>query len=266
MNRIAYILSALLLTILTASCEKELDFEYHDVDSPLVIEASLSQNGSSVSITRTVAMDEPMDPDPVTAATVRLTDVTDGTSRILTLRADGTFGDEVPGVPGHTYSVDVDHQGTVYCSTCAMRTPTEIVSMEFSWIKMPYDEVAVLQVSFRADPSDPDDCYWVRLLRNGEAYQWMVIDGHNAADGVINAVTMTTRKTIEDEEDKDLLLDGDEVTALVTPISREMSDYLTALSANSNGPAMWSGGFCLGYFLAAPVAERTIVFHPDLIE
>ncbi|MBD5291516.1 MAG: hypothetical protein HDS24_05545, partial [Bacteroides sp.] len=59
------------------------------------------------------------------------------------------------------------------------------------------------------------------------------------------------------------LLDGDEVTALVIPISREMVDYLTALEQDSNGPAMWQGNFCLGYFLASTIASKTIIFHPN---
>lgn len=34
-------------------------------------------------------------------------------------------------------------------------------------------------------------------------------------------------------------------------------------NGTSNGPRMYSGDFCLGYFLAAPVAESAVIFHPD---
>lgn len=262
MKRVIYLLA---LLPLLASCEKELDFKYHDVESPLVIEATASQAGTSVKLTHTTPMDEPMDSLTVTDAMVTITDVTAGVTRTLPLLSDGTFGDAVAAESDHDYRVDVTCGDAIYSSICAMRRPTEILAMDFTWVKMPYDHVAVLQVSFRADPSDSDDCYWVRLLRNGKPYQWMTINSVNAVEGVINAVTMTTRRTVAEEDEKSLLTDGDVVTAVVTPISRRMMDYLTALSADSNGPAMWSGGFCLGYFLAAPVAEKSVVFHPDQI-
>lgn len=37
------ILSAICLMLMFASCEKELDFEYHDIDPLTVIEAELTQ-------------------------------------------------------------------------------------------------------------------------------------------------------------------------------------------------------------------------------
>lgn len=255
-----------LLLLFVSSCEKELDFKYHDVDSPLVIEATLSQTGSTVRLTHTTPMNETMDSIPVTDATVALHDLTDGTSRMLSLRDDGTFGDNMPGITGHQYSVEVATADAAYTSVSTMRRPTEISDMEFSWIKMPYDEVAVLQVSFNADPDDPDDCYWIRLLRNGEPYMWSTINGLHNEEGTINAVFMTSRKNTEEEDEKSILVDGDEITAIVSPVSLSFMDYLSSLSADSNGIAMWKGGFCLGYFLAAPVAEKTIIFHPELIK
>ena len=253
------ILEALILT----GCEKELDFEYHDVESPLVIEATLSHEGSNVRLTHTTPMDEPMDLTPLTDAEVTITDLTSGSSRLLPLKEDGSFGDDRPGEAEHEYRVEVTAGGNSFTSSCVMKGATEIVDMMFQWIKMPYDYVAVLQVSFKEIPGDDDNCFWIRLLRNGKPYKWSVVDRRIASAGVINFVTMTTRRNIEEEDEKDLLLDGDEVTALVIPISREMVDYLTALEQDSNGPAMWQGNFCLGYFLASPIASKTIIFHPD---
>ena len=255
--------AGLLLTVLLSGCEKELDFEYHYVESPLVIEAVLTENGPSVRLTHTTPMNEPMDLSPVKDAVVTLTDFTDGSSRSLPLRADGSYGDDTPGMPGHEYQVDVTAEGKSFRSSCKMEDSTEIVDMLFQWIKMPYDYVAVLQVSFREVPGKAENAYWIRILRNGEPYSWSAVDMRVATDGIINFVTMTSRRDIEEEDDRDLLLDGDEVTALVVPVSREMVDYLTALSLDSNGPRMWDGGNCLGYFLAAPVAQKSIIYRPD---
>ena len=262
-HNVLWSISCLLVTVVLAGCEKELDFEYHDVESPLVIEAVITESGTSVRLTHTTPMNEPMDLTPVKDAHVTIADLTAGTSGTLQLRADGSYGDDTPGVPGHEYQVDVTAEGKSFRSSCKMEDSTEIVDMLFQWIKMPYDHVAVLQVSFREVPGKAENAYWIRILRNGEPYSWSVVDMRVATDGIINFVTMTSRRDIEEEDDSDVLLDGDEVTALVIPVSHAMADYLTALSLDSNGPRMWDGVYCLGYFLAAPVAQKTIIYRPD---
>ncbi len=253
----------LLPAVVLSSCEKELDFEYHEVESPLVIEAVLADDGPSVRLTHTTPMNEPMDLSPVAGALVSLTDLTTGETRALPLRDDGAYGDDISGVPGHEYMMDVKAGDKNFRASCKMAHGTEIVDMFFQWIKMPYDYVAVLQVSFREVPGDTDNCYWIRILRNGEAYSWGVADRQVAEAGIINVVTMTSRRDIDEEDESDVLRDGDEVTALVIPVSRRMADYLTALELDSNGPRMWAGDYCLGYFLAAPVAEKHVIYHPD---
>ena len=67
----------------------------------------------------------------------------------------------------------------------------------------------------------------------------------------------------DDDDDDDVLLDGDLVTATVAPISASMYDYLEGLLNNSNSSLMFAGDFCLGYFLASPVAERSVTYRPD---
>lgn len=245
------------------ACEKELDFKYHDVPSPLVIEGTLTEEGSSVRITNATPMDEAMNLTPVTDAQVSMSDLTTGEVRTLPVNADGSFGDDIPGKPEHDYRLTVITSEKQFQSDCRMKEKTEIVSMKFQWIKMPYDYVAVLQVIFKELTGEPDNCYWVRILRNGEPYKWSVIDRRIGNNGLISCVMMTSRKDLDEEDERDALKDGDEVTALVLPIDRGMVDYLTALSNDSNGPRMWDGDFCLGYFLAAPVAEMKTIFRPD---
>lgn len=252
-------------SLLCVSCEKELDFHYHDVEPQLVIEGNLTEVGAAVSLTRTTPMDEAMSQAKITDATVRLTDVTAGVATSLVPDASGVFKNVTPGIEGHEYRLDVTTGGNVYSSTSVMREPTELRGLEFRWIKMPYDYVAVLQVSF-TDTPQAGDCYWVRLYRNGEAYMWSVLDDCHAVSGVIHEVIMTSRKDTEEEDDNTVLRDGDVVSVEVLPISLGMFDYLVALQSDSNGPQMFSGGFCLGYFLASPVAKGEITYRPDQME
>lgn len=79
-----------------ASCEKELDFKYNDIEPLTVIEAEITPDGAKVGITLTTPMDEPMDRSHLTDAVVTLTDLTDGTVYDLSVDAEGFFTDPTP--------------------------------------------------------------------------------------------------------------------------------------------------------------------------
>lgn len=257
----------LFIVFLLAGCEKELDFKYHDIEPILVIEGSLTQAGSEVSLTLTTPMDEPMNREHITDAEVVIADLTTSEELSLSYGSEGVFFSDVPGIEGHRYRLTVKRGGEIYTSESTMGAEVDITGMEFNWIKMPYDYVAVLQVSFTDDPLSNEDCYWLRLYRNGEAYKWIAINDMLSSNGIINEVVMTTRMDLDEEDEGDKLEYGDLITATVVPVSRAMHDYLEALSVgNSNGPRMFEGGFCLGYFLAAPVTAKEIVFRPEEIK
>lgn len=256
----------LFLLFAFSGCRKELDFEYRDIEPLFVIEGALTQYGCEVFLSYTVPMDEPITGKYVTDAEVAVLDIEDG-SEVRLETADGKgFVSSVPGIAGHEYRLRVSHGGNVYEAETVMMPAVGMESVEFGWIKMPYDHVAVLKAVFHDDATSQGDCYWVRLYRNGEAYKWSIMTDDSAKDGLITATFMTTRQDIDKEDDDDLLLDGDIVTVKVCAVSRGMYDYLEAISSDSNGPAMFTGERCLGYFLASPVSESSIEFHPSLIE
>ncbi|MDE6842374.1 MAG: DUF4249 family protein [Muribaculaceae bacterium] len=263
--RIIYCLCIAVATMLLTACKKELDIKYKDIEPITVIEGHLTQYGAGVRLTMTTPMDEPMDETPLTDAVVTLTDLITGHSEILTLNEQGDYISTAAGITGHRYELNVRRDGNSYIAGCEMPAPAEIVDIAFNWIKMPYDHVAVLQVTFSDPTPSVTGYYWVRLYRNGEAYKWNLVTDLYAAGGLINDVFMTSRKDLDEEDEADALRDGDVVSATVTPVSREMYDYLEAISSDSNGPSLFTGSFCLGYFLAAPVAETSIVFQPDRI-
>ena len=65
------------LAFFLVSCEKELDFKYHDVESQLVIEATLSETEATVSLTNTIPMGDPLVVNRLTDADVSIKDNTD---------------------------------------------------------------------------------------------------------------------------------------------------------------------------------------------
>ena len=245
------------------SCEKELDFKYHDVESQLVIEATLSQAGADVSLTNTIPMDDPLKVNRLIDANVSIKDNTDNITYQLSIDEDGIFHGDIHGISGHDYGIEVSRNGKYYLSTCRMSQPSRILSLDFQWIKMPYDYVAVLQVTFTDPIESSDDCYWIHLYRNGESYMWLLSDDRKSVNGIISEVTMTSRKDISEEDDDSVLHEGDIVSVTVAPISRNMYDYLTALQADSNGPRMFEGDYCLGYFMAAPISKAEIEYSPS---
>lgn len=229
-----------------------------------MIEGNLSENGSVVALSYTVPMNEPFVAEPIDNAEVTLRDLTEEISYDL-IPVNGLFKNEIPGIPGHVYELEVNHEGKKYTSSCLMRGGVEILKLNFKWIKMPYDHVAVLEIE--STVSDVEGaCYWTRLYKNGEPYKWLVSHGSGAVDGKLTQTTFTTRENPDDEEDKDNLKEGDIISVEVLPVSLEMYDYLVGISSDSNGPAMFSGDFCLGYFLAAGVAESSITFLPSSFE
>lgn len=249
-----------------ASCEKEIDFEYRDIPEQQVIEGMLTQNGVSVRLTRTVPTDEPFDNDTVTDASVTVVDRTSGETYFLTSDEKGVFADSrLIGETGHEYELTVTIGDNSYTSTSRMLPKSEIVSAEFNWIKMPYDDVAVLKVQF-AEVDDKLAHYWLRVYRNGEPYEWQTISSHNAVDGIVRGMMMTSRKDIDKADDDSVLKDGDIIGIEVMPVSKAMGDYLNSLNnGDYNGNRMFAGSYCLGYFLAAPISITRLVYHPDRI-
>lgn len=264
MTIIKYIVCLTAVAILT-SCEKELDFVYHDIEPLPVIEASLSQAGADVSITYTTPMDEQMDNKRLTDALVSISDITSATNYTLEAEANGIFHADILPVEGHDYRLSVVIAGKEYTSECRMESGVYISDIKFCWLKMPGDDMAALQIHFTDNPLAVD-YYWVRLYRNGKAYKWSLLSDHAAVDGMMEETITTTHRDTSDEDENQLLLDGDIVTVSVSRISRSMFDYLAALINGSNGAAQFSGDKCLGYFLASPVATESIVYSPDKID
>lgn len=263
-----YTVSILGLLLIFTACEKVIDLDYRDIEPLTVIEGELTESGVRVAVTLTTPVDEPMDRTRLTDATVVITDLTDNSEYALRPDSDGYFTDPTQvakGIPGHRYRLTVHRDGEAYSMETLMYPPTEIVSAEFNWISMPYDKVAVFQARYLDNPAAMGDCYWVKLYRNGEIYSWQEQDDRTASDGVNTFFTMTSRKDTDEEDDDEVLFDGDVLTVTVTPISREMHDYLEALQNDSNGPALFTGPRVLGYFLASTPTSRSVTFRPDEI-
>ena len=251
------------LSFLFFSCEKELDFKYHKIESQFVIEGTLSENYARVQLSYTTPMEEPFIHEPVIDGEVTLTDQTDNITYTLHLD-NGVFCNAIHGIPNHNYELSIIHKGKNYKSVSMMRKGVEILDLKLQWIKMPYDHVAILEIISTVSEIE-GTCYWTRIYKNGVPYKWLMSHGSGAIEGKLSQTTFTTRQNPEDENDRDNLQSGDLLNVEVIPISLDMYDYLVGISSDSNGPQMFSGDFCLGYFLASEVAKASIIFNREEI-
>lgn len=279
MQYLICLISALILWPGMTSCEKELDFKYHDIPPLTVIEAQMTPEKTECAVTLTVPMDSPLSEAPrLTDATVTLTDLTAGETFILHPDSDGLFTSACTGVTGHDYRLSVEHDGLRHSAETRMYPSVDIISSEFAWIRMPYDDVAVLQCRYRSGyyAQGDEEYYWVKVYRNGEIYLWSEQSSRTADDGIMTFMAMTSRRDLDAEDEKSALHDGDMIMVSISRISREMHDYLEAISNDSNGPAMFTTTAlsaeypgepqrCLGYFIAASPTSVTLTFHPDSI-
>ncbi len=249
------------------ACEKELDFRYHDIAPINVIESYVSDEGMQAIITETTPVDEPMNTTRMTDAKVVISDIDNGKSWQLQPDSRGIYTCNETGIENHNYLIEVERDGKYFSASAVMLPPTRISSLSFSWIKMPYDYVAALEVSFEENPSKDGECYWVRIYRNGEPYRWSATDDRFAdGKGTLSLVFRTSRRDISEEDENEVLREGDIVSAGVTPISHSMYEYLEALtSGNSNGPHMFEGDLCLGYFIAGSTSKASVVYDPENI-
>lgn len=258
------VLHILFAATLLSGCSKELEIDYGTIEPLTVIEGTLTDAGATVSLTLTTPMDEPMDTVRLTDAAVSITDLADGSVHSLAPDAQGLYTAAMTGVAGRSYRLDVERDGAVHSSTCVMQSPVEILDLGFQWIKMPYDEVAVLRILL-ADPAASTDSYWVRIFRNGEVYKWADANDRFAVDGTVEISMMTARKNPSDPDDEDQLRDGDVLTVTAVRVPAHVHDYLNDLSMHTiGGPTTFTGpSLALGYFLAAPVTIATLTYRPD---
>ncbi len=256
---ILFLLALLTMLSILASCERTLDFKYKEIAPQLVVESNLTDNEIWAKLMLTTPMNEPLDTKLLTDAEVTVENLTTGQSTSLTPDDEGVFRALLGGIEGDEYRLSVTRGDQTHSSSMTMLAQSEIADFSQSWIKMPYDYVAILQVAI-VDPLEYGNYYWVRLYRNGKFYKWNVIDDAASAEGILLTSFMTSRENLDKEDDEDALRPGDTVTVVVNAIDNRMFDYLTAISNDSSGPRLFSGEGCLGYFLASSPSSATLTF------
>jgi hypothetical protein len=270
--------------MLLSACTKEIDFDFHDDDPVVVVEAKVTNEGRSVVISRSRSVSDSVHAQCLQGASVMISSA-DTTTVLAYDAAAGCYHSTLPGTPGQTYRLSVDFEGKHYEASATMKGAAPITSSAFSWIRM--NNQRVLCYEMWADDPEPDvrNYYWFKMNRTShhphlegrrqtEPYGWDLFDDRGCPPGTLflDWIILYENTMDEDKEDdwKTILYDGDSITVQLMTVDRQAYNYLYELRTGQNNganPRSNISGGCLGYFAAGSITySDTIVFERKNIE
>ena len=270
---------ALLLLLYLSSCEKDIDIDYPTSAPLTTIEGQVTNEGMDVAITRTRPVEEPLPSPGIPGAQVTIT--SGNTTEMLTYDpVTGHYHSSTPGIPGETYRLDIDFEGTHYESSSTMPSPTAIISTAFVWQNILDERLLAFEVWAKDPEPETRNYYWYRMDRRSAhphgkakqttgAYRWNVFDDRGNPPGRIyrDIICMTEKMAEEDEEEQwdRILYDGDTIRFQLMAIDRPTYDFFRSLTVGQNGranPVSNIKGGCLGYFTASSITRaEEVIYH-----
>ena len=253
----------LLVLPLLAACDKEIEIDYNSVDKLYVIEGRVTNEGSEVFITQTRDMDNGVKGTGIAGASVTVT--SEGLSETLVFdEADRVYRSDLIGEPGKTYTLTVEIDGQQFVSSSTMQEQVTIEPLEFQWLKIMGTRVLMCSM-YWDDIAGEDNYYSLRIYQNGENYRWSLWDDKGSDGEQLSTDTYCMAEEDEDDED-DIIYEGDKMTFEVRVVDRRTYDYLyswaLAEDTSTNPLPNFTGG-ALGYFSAYAVTRHETIFSFD---
>ena len=269
-NVLAALLPFYLFTFLPflASCEKEIDMDYHQVGALYVAEAEMTQEGTKVRLTTTQDMtDNETNAHNVTGATVTLSlegEVMD----TLKYTRNGYYTTSIRGRRGREYTMDIFVDGHHFQSTSTMQREPVMNSFRFVWKDVLTERMLFADLKLQ-DHKGENNYYFMHIYRNNVGYCWAVMtDTNNPGEELQQLFNCTTERNL-DKNDDDGLKDGDKIHVEIRSIDRRAYDYFYSMQVMQNSatnPVQNFTGGCLGYFSAYYVITYDTVFYRADIE
>ena len=256
------------LLLLFVACEKEIDLDYHQVNTLYVAEATLTQQGANVRLTTTQDItDNDRTGHDVEGATIVLSS---GGEVLDTLRysKNGNYKSDVMGFAGFTYDIDIYVDGHHFASSSTMQKEPIMNSFRFVWKDIFSERMLFADLKLQDIPHE-SNYYFMHIYRNGIGYRWAVMtDEHNPGKELQQLFSCTTERQMNDDKD-DALMDEDRIRVEIRSIDQASYDYLYSLQVMENSgtnPIYNFSGGCLGYFSAYHVITYNMIFYRDKIE
>ncbi len=259
MKIVKLVFSILAISLVLFSCEKVIEVDLNDVESKMVIEANVHDEGGpyQVRLSKTVNYNESNVFPAVTGAYVTLKD-SEGNSEVLVESAPGHYvSNTINGVSGRTYTLDIEAEDLVLQSSSKMaqNTPIDTILVEDGF----FGSFRYLSVVYQDDPNEENYYRFIRVI-NGVTKK----DIEVATDQLNNGEEVNAALFFFGE---DSLKTGDEIEIIMHNIDKVNYDYLRTLndvinqgvSATPANPLSPFSPFALGYFSAHSVSRKTIV-------
>jgi len=259
MSIIKFVFPILALSIVILSCEKIIVVDLNDVESKMVIEANVDDEGGpyQVRLSKTVNYNESNNFPAVTGAIVTLTD-SEGNSEVLTESTAGYYlSTTIDGVSGRTYTLDIAVDGNILQSSSkmALNTPIDTILIEEGF----FGSFRYLSVVYQDDPNEVNYYRFIKVI-NGITKK----DINLATDQLNNGELVSAALFFFGS---DSLKTGDQIEIIMHGIDKVNYDYLRTLnevinqgvSATPANPLSPFSPTALGYFSAHSVSRKTII-------
>lgn len=247
------------------SCEKDIDLDYHQVNPIYVVEASVSNDGTEVRISKTNDMDDNNSISDISGAKVTLS-TDNGQQWDIPYSRNGFYRySTLRGEAGTTYTIDVELDGQHYTSTSTMQREPTLNKFRFVWMKVASERIMFGDLRIQDIPNE-DSWYFLHIYRNGIGYRWAVMrDDQNPNKELQQLFTLFR----EGSNDSDVLQEGDHLYIEIRAIDQRAYDYLYSMqimdNTNTNPIPNFTGG-CLGYFSAYSQTTINYVFHESDVD
>jgi hypothetical protein len=257
------------LLLAGTGCEKVVNLDLKTSTAQLVIEGNLVDDNKpcQVSISRSTNYTDANTFAAVSGATITLTDDAGGLETLRETATPGQYlGATLRGVPGRTYTLRVETDGTAYVAVAKL--PAPVVPFEKLSTRLSVLGTDNIQaVVDYTDPAGKGNSYLFRQYRNGRLNNVIFVQNDEFTDGNhINQVLRTRSSSSTDPNELDKIVPGDSLRVEMQNIDPGAYEYfrtlnliLTSGGAPSTTPANpksnFSGGV-LGYF--SPHSRRVL--------
>ncbi len=257
------IIALVTLLFSSASCSKVIDIDYEHVDPMYVVVSTLSAEGGTLLLTQSTAMEEPLQNEPITTASVS---VSSSSGELFTFTPDeqGVYQIEqgYTLAEGNDYTLTVEIDNEIYTSTSHLYATPEIADVAFSMQSFTADMDLVFCTFSILDIGSGLNYYRYRFVydaaidKDGEEPDWWLAKETTDGEPILLMTNLYGK-----ERD---VQDGDIITIEVQAIDKAAYDYLYTLnlsSSSSTNPTSNFSGNCLGYFFTYSLSSLEVEFY-----
>ena len=264
MNAIFRLMSAAMLIVGAASCQKVIDVNLNSSAQKFVIEGEVTDGPGpySIHITRTRDFSEDNNFDRVSGALVRITDETIGLTDTLRESTPGTYTTSVlAGVPGHTYALAVQAEGQAFTANSTM--PAIAVKLDTIYVQRnEFGGDFVFIIPKFTDPVGVGQYYRLRQWVNDTMIDGSRLRSDDESDG--RTYDTPLFYNADEESGNPRIRPGSAIAVELQSINRQAYDYYRTLrdatgenSATPANPISNIKGGALGVFNTCTSNKRT---------